>query len=250
MLKRTLVFSNPGYLSTKQEQLVFKPVEGEEHTFPIEDLGFVILEERSLTCSTTLLSKLSESGCAVVICNQSFMPQSMLLSFEGNHLQTEIYGKQIQASIPLKKNLWKQTVEAKIQNQAALLEKIGREPAPIKNLKQNVKSGDPDNKEAQAARLYWPRLFNDKDFRRDPEGPFPNNALNYGYAILRSAVARALVGSGLLLTIGIHHHNRYNPFCLADDIMEPFRPYVDEIVYNMYIENNKIEDLNKISKKK
>jgi CRISPR-associated protein Cas1 len=160
----------------------------------------------------------------------------MLLPLDSNHIQTEVFAYQIAASEPLKKGLWKQTIEAKITNQALLLEKLGRSAQDIKNLARTIKSGDTENREGFAARLYWQRMFN-KEFYRDRFGPPPNHFLNYGYSILRSAVARALAGSGLLATLGIHHHNRYNSYCLADDIMEPYRPYVDELVVELFRNN-------------
>lgn len=161
------------------------------------------------------------------------MPTSMLLNLDGHHLQGELFRLQIQATEPLKKNLWKQTVEAKIKNQAAVLSYFGKNPAIVKQYASEVKSGDVDNREGAAAREYWQTLFGN-GFVRDRYGDAPNNLLNYGYILLRAAVARALTGSGLLSTLGIHHHNRYNAFCLADDIMEPYRPYIDLCVYQIW----------------
>jgi CRISPR-associated protein Cas1 len=156
----------------------------------------------------------------------------MLLPLDAHHIQSEIFRVQVDASEPLKKNLWKQTIGAKIENQARLLKKLGKNSIPLKSIAKSVKSGDPDNREGFAARLYWMEMFG-KEFIRDRYGDPPNPFLNYGYILLRSAVARALAGSGLLATLGIHHRNRYNAFCLADDVMEPYRPYVDEIVFGM-----------------
>jgi CRISPR-associated protein Cas1 len=179
-----------------------------------------------------LVEELNEYNVATVFCDSKHLPSSMLLPLDANHIQNEIFRAQIEASEPLKKNLWKQTIEVKIQNQARLLEKLGKNSIPLKALAKVVKSGDSDNREGFAARLYWIELLG-KDFIRDRYGEPPNPFLNYGYILLRSAVARSLAGSGLLATLGIHHRNRYNAFCLADDVMEPYRPYVDEIVFSL-----------------
>lgn len=237
MLKRTLYFSSPYYLSLKNRQLVASPKDGETViTVPVEDIGFVVLENMQCSVSLPLIEALVCNNVAIVFCDSSHMPQSMLLCLESNSVQTEIFRNQIDASLPLKKNLWKQTIEAKIKNQASLLRKIDKQSENIRKLAIGVKSGDADNCEATASRLYWSRLFKN-GFIRDRYGEYPNNLLNYGYIILRAAVARALLGSGLLPTLGIYHRNRYNAYCLADDIMEPYRPYVDYWVYNMFKHN-------------
>ena len=236
MLKRTIYFSKPARLSLKDQQLLYKPAEGDTKTLPIEDLGFVVLEDQQISVSLPLLNALNDNNVAVIICNDKHMPSAMLLNLDGNSVQTELFGNQINASEPLKKNVWKQTIEAKIRNQAALLEKIGNKSGDVLSLSGNVKSGDSTNLEGTAARLYWPRLFG-PDFIRDRYGSPPNMLLNYGYIVLRAAVARALTGSGLLPTLGIFHHNKYNSFCLADDIMEPYRPFVDNYVHRIYNED-------------
>lgn len=235
MLKRTLFFSTPMNLSLKDRQLVFfvKEVPDEKRTVPIEDIGFVILEHPMINVTLPLLNALSENNVAVIFCNEQRFPASMLLNLNSNSTQQESFRAQAEASGPLKKNLWKQTVEAKIRNQAALLRKLGLDGDVLKPLYMNVKSGDADNREGVAARLYWNMLFG-KNFVREREGSPPNNLLNYGYTIIRAAVARSLMGSGLLPAFGIFHRNRYNAFPLADDIMEPFRPFVDEIVHKLY----------------
>lgn len=233
MLKRTLFFANPAYISTRQEQLVVKPFQAEERTVPIEDIGFVVLEHPQITLTMPALQKLNSNNVAVVLCNDKHHPDAMLLNLDGHHLQGELFGQQISASVPLKKQLWKQTVEAKIRNQAALLKKLDMPVGNLMALAAGVKSNDSTNREGAAAREYWKRLMG-LGFIRDRYGDPPNPMLNYGYTILRAAVARALVGSGLLPTLGIHHHNRYNSYCLADDIMEPYRPYVDEVVYQLW----------------
>ena len=233
MLKRTLFISNPYHLSLKNSQLVVSEKAGlPVKTAPVEDIGFVVLDNPQISFTMKLVEELNENNVAVVFCDSKHLPSSMLLPLDANHIQNELFRAQISTSEPLKKNLWKQTVEAKIKNQARLLEKLGKNGNQLKTLAKTVKSDDSDNREGFAARIYWNALFG-KKFIRDRYGNPPNMYLNYGYIILRSAVARALSGSGLLATLGIHHRNRYNAFCLADDIMEPYRPWVDEIVVNI-----------------
>jgi CRISPR-associated protein Cas1 len=234
MLKRTLFFSNPCRLSVKDKQInVLLTETGETKTAVIEDLGFVVLEHQQISISLPLLDELVKNNVAVVFCDSTYKPASMLLNLNGHHLQQELFSQQIKAGASLKKNLWKQTVVAKINNQAGLLKKLGKKSNHVAWFAKNVKSGDVDNREGSAARAYWPLLFG-AWFTRERYGEPPNNMLNYAYAVLRAAVARALTGSGLLVTLGIHHHNRYNAFCLADDIMEPYRPFVDAIVHGLY----------------
>jgi CRISPR-associated protein Cas1 len=212
-------------LTTKLEQIVIQ-TQAREMTIPIEDVGFVVVESQEAYLSIPLLTKLSENNVAVVFCNEKHMPTSMLLNLEGHHLQQELFRNQIKASEPLKKQLWQQIIKEKIKNQATLLRHLGSEKTPLDYYASKVLSGDTDNREAVAAAYYWKHLF-DFDFKRERFGAFPNLFLNYGYIVLRAAVARALSGSGLLNTLGIHHRNKYNAFCLADDIMEPYRPLVD-----------------------
>jgi CRISPR-associated protein Cas1 len=234
MLKRTLYFTKPSYLSVKNKQLVVELKEDSSvKTVPVEDIGFMVIEDMQISLSTPLIEELMNYNVAVIFCDSKHHPQSMLLNFEGNHQQTEVYRQQVAASEPLKKNLWKQTVEAKIENQAKALIKLGIDADPLPHLANQVKSGDSDNREGMAARIYWKKLFGD-EFNRERYGDWPNALLNYGYIILRAATARALTGSGLLPSFGIFHKNRFNAFCLADDIMEPYRPFVDLLVYDLY----------------
>lgn len=265
MIKKTLCFSNPAYLSLKDEQLVIKfpEIETSESvsnlikresvvTRPIEDIGVVILENSRITITSRLLSALLQNNCAVITCDDKNMPIGMQLLLDSNKTQSEIFRNQIGASLPLKKQLWQQTIQCKIHNQFMCL-KICREVSAktLQRLENSVRSGDPNNIEGQAAAFYWKNMFGDMPgFIRDREGPYPNNLLNYGYTILRAVVARSLVSSGLLPTLGIHHHNRYNAYCLADDIMEPYRPYVDWLVYQIVIENEKVVALTKEIKAK
>ena len=207
-----------------------------ETTKPIEDIGVVVLDNRRITITQGLLEALLENNCAVITCDNHSLPVGLMLPLYGNSTQNERFRYQLDTSQPLRKQLWQQTIKAKIENQAAVLSACSG--IPIKNMKRwadDVRSGDPDNVEGHAAAYYWRYFFNNitglENFTRSREGMAPNNILNYGYAILRAVVARALVTSGLLPTLGIHHHNRYNAYCLADDIMEPYRPYVDELVF-------------------
>lgn len=240
MIKKTLFFGNPAYLSVKNSQLVVKRIDSDTQqeavrTVPIEDIGVVVLEDRQITITNVALDALLQNNCAVITCDERHMPAGMFLPLEGNTTQSERFANQIEASLPLKKQLWQQTVQAKIRNQASVLKRLsGLEIGCMLAWANNVKSGDSDNLEGRAAAYYWKNVFPSlPGFTRDREGEMPNNLLNYGYAIVRAVVARALVVSGLLPTLGIHHHNRYNAYCLADDIMEPYRPYVDEMVINI-----------------
>lgn len=235
MVKRTLSFSRPCILSLKNCQMVIKMKDDPDfiRTVPIEDIGFVLLENQQISITMPLLNALADNNAAVVVCTDKMMPNAMLLNLDSNSVQGERYRDQINASEPLKKNLWKQTVEAKIRNQAALLDKLDKDGDLLKPYWQNVKSGDADNREGVAAKIYWDALFGN-DFMRYRTGGSPNEMLNYGYTVLRAAVARSLMGSGLFPAFGIYHRNRYNAFPLADDIMEPYRPFVDEIVFDLY----------------
>ncbi len=247
MLKRALFFSNPVCLNLKDKQLVIhtKEMPDMKRTIPIEDIGYIVLEHQQTAITLPLLNALADNNVAVIICGENRFPNTMLMQLNSNTTQGERYRAQVEASEPLKKGLWRQVIEAKIRNQAALLNKLEKDGDILRPYYQNVKSGDSDNREGIAAKLYWTNLFG-SDFVRHREGKAPNNLLNYGYTLLRAAVARALMGSGLLPAFGIFHRNRYNAFPLADDIMEPYRPYVDEIVFMMY--TNGVTELNKESK--
>ena len=244
MIKRTLYFGNPAYLSLRQGQLVLRLPEVSkntslpesfkreaERTIPVEDIGVVVLDHSQITITQGLLEALLENNCAVITCDKNRLPVGLMLPLCGNTTQNERFRHQLAASQPLKKQLWQQTIQQKIANQAAVLESRGAVAKNMRAWAGEVRSGDADNMEARAAAYYWSALFPEVDcFRGDREGSPPNNLLNYGYAIVRAMVARSLVISGLLPTWGIHHHNRYNAYCLADDVMEPYRPYVDRLV--------------------
>lgn len=229
MIKRTLFFENPAYLSTQLEQLVvnFPEEDKPSRQIPIEDIGVVILDNPQITLSQQLLNRLLSNNAAVVCCDHKHMPRGLWLNLEGHTLQSARHKSQIEASLPLKKQLWQQTVRSKIENQAAVLRNRNIEEKNMRYWASEVKSGDTENHEGRAAAYYWKNVFGNPDFIRDRSGLPPNQLLNYGYAILRACVARALVGSGLFPSYGIHHRNQYNAYCLADDIMEPYRPYVD-----------------------
>ncbi len=263
MIKKTLYFGNPAYLSLQNEQLVIKLPEVEkndslpdtfkqEHqkTIPIEDIGVMLIDHKQITLTHGVLEKLLDYNCAVITCDSHRMPYGLLLPLSGNTLQSERFQHQIEASLPLKKQLWQQTIAAKIENQATVLKELHHcETGNMYQWAAKVRSGDPENLEARAAAYYWSRLFPDiPNFTRKREGEWPNALLNYGYAILRAVIARSLVGTGLLPTLGIHHHNRYNAYCLADDIMEPYRPFVDRSVFKL-AENSKEVELTKALKR-
>lgn len=258
MIKRTLCFSNPAYLSMRNDQMVIKLPEVEKndnlpdsfkdsvtHTIPIEDIGVVVLDNKQITVTQGLLEALLDNNCAVITCDKSHLPVGLMLPLSGNTIQNERFRHQLDASLPLKKQLWQQTIQQKIHNQASVLQTYRNiATTNMSKWENDVRSGDPDNLEGRAAVFYWKNLFpNVEDFTREREGIAPNNMLNYGYAILRAVIARSLVSSGLLPTLGIHHHNRYNAYCLADDIMEPYRPYVDELVVRYTDENGYPEEL-------
>lgn len=266
MIKRTLYFGNPSYLSLKSKQMVIKkppvndlpPLDFDDpkeftdtiKTIPIEDIGLVILDCPQITVTSALLSALLDNNCALVTCDQRHLPIGLLLTLYGNNVQTERHHLQIEASLPLKKQLWQQTIQAKIKNQASVLKSIpGVEIGNMMAWAQSVKSGDSDNHEGRAAAYYWKSIFVDNPkFTRDDDD-IANAMLNYGYAIIRALVARALAGAGLIPTIGIHHHNRYDAYCLADDMMEPYRPYVDQIVLNAVNNERLPKELDTMTKK-
>lgn len=265
MIKRTLYFGNPAYLSLKKEQLVIQLPEVVNNetlpdsfkasamkTIPIEDIGVVVLDNRQITITHGVIEKLLANNVALITCDSSRMPVGLMLPLSGNTTQTERFKHQLDASIPLKKQLWQQTVQAKIQNQAHLLHSATGEI--VKNMMvwaSDVRSGDPDNYEARAAVYYWANIFPQLPrFSRGREGIPPNNLLNYGYAILRAVVARSLVSSGLLPTLGVHHRNKYNAYCLADDIMEPYRPFVDKVVIEIMESGENYQELSKEIKMK
>lgn len=260
MIKRTLYFGNPAYLSLRNAQLLIKLPEVEcndtvpdsfkhsaEHTIPIEDIGVVVLDNKRITITQGLLERLLENNCAVITCDSTHMPAGLLLPLNGHTIQSERFRAQVDSSKPLRKQLWQQTVQAKIANQAAMLQRLvpGIEVGNMLAWVTQVHSNDSTNLEGRAAAYYWKCLFPEiNKFVRGRESDAPNHWLNYGYAILRGVVARSLVASGLMPTLGIHHHNKYNAYCLADDIMEPYRPFVDQQVKEMITTHGITDALN------
>lgn len=260
MIKKTLYFGNPAYLSLRNAQLVIQLPEVQkndtvsedfkkqnERTIPIEDIGVVVLDNKRITITTGAMDALLDNNSAIITCSSNGMPAGLMLPLACNTLQSERFRDQIDASLPLRKQLWQQTVKQKITNQEDVLRCYTLSETNCMRVWANdVRSGDPENMEARAAAYYWKNIFPEHpNFVRGRDGEPPNNMLNYGYAILRAIIARALVGSGLLPTLGIHHHNRYNAYCLADDIMEPYRPYVDELVIQIM---NEVDDYSELDR--
>lgn len=241
MIKRTLFFSNAVCLTLKNKQLLILNKETqEESSIPIEDIGFVVIENNQTYISIPVINELAANNSAVIFCNDKHLPFSMNLPLDCNSIQNQLFKIQIEASLPIKKKCWKQVIEQKIKNQAKVLERNKINSKELVLFSQNVKSGDSTNKEAIAAKTYWDLLIG-PEWIRSRFGEYPNNFLNYGYTILRAAMARALIGSGLLPTLGIHHHNKYDAYALADDMMEPFRPFIDDEVIE-YIKQNPTEN--------
>lgn len=264
MVKKTLYFGNPAYLSLRNRQLVMRLPQVEkndtisesfkketERTFPIEDLGVVILDDKRITITQGLLDCLTENNCALITCDSTHHPAGLMLPMVGNTLLSERTRYQLNSPKPLRKQLWQQTVRAKISNQAANLELFTEtDHTNMLDWVKQVRSDDADNLEARAAAYYWRNMFPEiPDFSRNRDGLPPNNLLNYGYAILRATVARSIVATGLLPCLGIHHHNRYNAYCLADDMMEPYRPLVDRVVKRMISTHDNIDVLNQEMKR-
>lgn len=232
MIKRTIYFGNPAYLSIKLNQLIINiPNNEEKRTIPIEDIGIVLFDNPQITITQSVMTELLENNVAIITCNSSHHPIGLQLCLDSNTIQSERFKYQINASDVLRKNLWQQTIQYKIYNQAMVLKEIGVENRNMLLWSRSVTSGDSKNHEARAAAYYWENLLlAHENFRRERFGEYPNNFFNYTYAILRAVTARSLVASGLLPTLGIFHKNRYNAYCLADDIMEPYRPFADRLV--------------------
>jgi CRISP-associated protein Cas1 len=244
MLKKSILIENKTSITVKNLQLVIRS-EIRESAIPIEDIGFLVLDHQEIYLSLPAMNLLIENNTSVIICGKNHLPNGMFLNLNSHHIQQEIFKNQIDASIPLKKQLWQQTIIEKITNQGLLLENITSKSNSFQFLASKVLSGDTSNMEGVAAQQYWKSFFDiyDINFKRERFGDYPNSFLNYGYAILRAATARALSGSGLLNTLGIHHKSKYNAFALADDIMEPFRPLIDEKVFEI-MQNHQEQELN------
>lgn len=236
MLKRTILIENKSSVTMKNQQLVLK-TELRESSIPIEDIGFLVLDHAEIFLSIPAINCLIENNSSIIICGANHLPNGLLMNLNSHHIQQEIFKNQILASMPLKKQLWQQTIIEKVRNQGILLEKITKKKNNFEFIASKVLSGDSTNMEGVAAQYYWKYFpcpsLEQEGLKRERYGNYPNNFLNYGYAILRAATARALSGSGLLNTLGIHHKSKYNAFALADDIMEPFRPVIDEKVHEI-----------------
>ena len=251
MIKRTLFFENPYYLHCAHKQLIIEvpQVKDVKKSIPIEDIGMIILDHPQITLSHALIMLLMDNNVAIYSCNDVHLPLGLMLPMYAHHASTAKMYAQLESTLPLRKNMWQQTITAKIKNQAAMLSAQGTDAKNMNYWADAVKSGDPDNYEARAAAYYWSKLFPSvENFKRERYGAAPNGLLNYGYAILRGIVARSLVGSGLLTALGIHHRNKYNPYCLADDIMEPYRPYVDKMVCDIIAKGKMGKDLSQDNK--
>jgi CRISP-associated protein Cas1 len=232
MIKRTVEISTRGcFVHAEHCQIVIEKDGEKLGSVPIEDLGVLIIDS-DITITSSLISQLAEANVALIFTNEKHLPASLTIPFVANTLQSKILSHQIAVSVPNKKRLWASVVSAKILNQSDNLTACEKDGTGLREISKNVPSGDPKNLEAFAARIYWRKLFGDH-FRRNRENPDANMLLNYGYAIVRASVARAIVGTGLHPSFGIHHKNQYNPFPLADDLMEPIRPFVDRKVYSI-----------------
>jgi CRISPR-associated protein Cas1 len=231
MIKKTILLENKATVTVKNGQLNIK-TEARESMIPAEDIGFLLIDHPEIYLSIPVFNLLIDHNAAIIICGKNHLPNGLFMNLNSHHIQQEIFKEQIEASLPLKKQLWQQTIVEKITNQGLLLAQSTQQKNHFTYLASKVQSGDSSNMEGVAAHAYWKAFFDESvtKFKRERHGDYPNNFLNYGYAVLRAATARALSASGLLNTLGIHHKSKYNAFALADDIMEPFRPLVDEKV--------------------
>lgn len=222
--------AEPVRLNVSLDRLSIEREAKEPLTIPFDEVGVLVAAHRQVALTQAVLSRLMTHGGVYVACDEKSMPIGMMMPLTGHHLQAERFQQQAEVSLPTKKRLWQQLIEAKVKAQAGLLRDLYRDDAGLLALSEKVRSGDPDNIEGLASRRYWPVLFGDPSFHRDRDAGDQNRLLNYGYAVLRATIARAICASGLHPSLGLHHHNRYDAFCLADDVMEPFRPLVDRVV--------------------
>jgi CRISP-associated protein Cas1 len=249
MIKRIVeISSTRTRLSVKYGQLIIKDDGEQISSIPCEDIGVLLVDHQGTCYTHSVFTELLRCGAAVVLCAANHHPAGMLLPIESNSVQTERFRRQIEVKQPVKKKLWKQIVQAKIKHQARLAGKDSDVYKPLMALRERVRSGDPDNIEAQASKKFWSVYLQDVAFHRNIDGPPPNNMLNYGYMVMRAAVARALCSAGLLPCLGIHHRNRYNAFCLADDLVEPFRGFVEAKVRAVFFAGGPMDDLNQPTK--
>ena len=257
MIKRIIEISQAKtYLSVKYGQLIIRQDGEQVSSIPCEDIGVLLVDHQGVTYTHSVFTELLQCGAAVVLCGGDHHPTGMLLPIESNSVQTERFRQQIEAKEPVKKRLWKQIVKAKIKHQAKVVGKDSDVYRTLMALRDRVRSGDPDNIEAQASRKFWPVYLQDVvstssaqvQFRRNIDGAPPNNMLNYGYMVMRASVARALCSAGLLPSLGVHHRNRYNAFCLADDLLEPFRGFVESKVRDIYLDIGPVDELEQSTK--
>lgn len=246
MITRSIYIGNPAYLKLKDEQLyIMEPETGQmKGKVPVEDLGLLMLDHWQITVSHQLIQKMMGNNVVVISCDAHHLPHGIMLPLHGHTEFSDRIKDQMEASEPLKKQLWKQTIECKIDNQKEVLRRLGNYYEPMIDYRNNVKSGDLTNMEGIAAQHYWKYLIS-LDFLRQRFGDSPNQFFNFGYSVLRSIVARAIVETGLLPVLGIFHKNKYNPYCLADDMMEPYRPFVDWLVIDWLTRNPETEELTK-----
>ena len=244
MIRKTIEFATRGTrLSVANRQLVIERPDMPKASLPIEDLGVVIVDDSQASYTQAVFIELLAAGATVMVSGKDHLPAGLMLPLDAHHVQTERHLAQVQATEPVRKRIWQALIVAKIAQQGAVLEHFTPDHGGLIPLSRRVRSGDPDNLEAQAAQRYWPRLFG-KDFRRDRGAEGINAALNYGYAVVRAAAARAVVAAGLIPSLGVFHSNRGNPFCLVDDMFEPYRPYVDWRVKTWVLEQgNPVPDL-------
>jgi CRISPR-associated protein Cas1 len=243
MLRKTIEIATPGTrLSVAHRQLVIERPEAETASVPIEDVGVLIVDDRRATYTHSVFVELLAAGATVMVTGPDHLPAGMMLPLDAHHVQTERHRAQVEASEPARKQIWRALICAKLTQQGLTLDCFGIAPNGLAEMAKRVRSGDPDNLEAQGAQRYWPLLFG-KDFRRERSAEGINALLNYGYAVVRAAAARAVVASGLIPSLGVFHKNRSNPFCLADDLLEPYRPFVDWRVKRMTIESETVPPL-------
>jgi len=250
MIERIIDLSEePARLRVRNKLLVIERDSTGETTIPLVDIAALVVSHPCVTFTHAVLSRLAEAGGAFVVCNGSHLPIGMLLPLESHFVQTERFALQASVSLPTRKRLWKQIVKSKVRAQANLLLRLRDEDYGLLSLARRVRSGDPENIESQASRRYWQALFADEGFRRSDDEDHRNAHLNYGYAVLRAVVARAICAAGLHPSLGLHHHNRYDTFCLADDLMEPLRPVVDGVVARRVREREELSSLDATGKK-
>ncbi|MEO0280786.1 MAG: type II CRISPR-associated endonuclease Cas1 [candidate division WOR-3 bacterium] len=237
MIEKIIEISEgPVKLSSEYEQLILTKNGTEILKTPLNEIAVLLISTPLASISTNVISLITKNKGMIITCDHFYLPVGVFLPYELNYIQYERIQKQINASLPLKKQLWKQIISEKINSQASVLKKLKGSDFGLYYISEKVQSGDSTNLEAYSSKIYWKELFGEK-FKRDKDLPGVNSILNYGYTILRAMTARAVCCSGLNPTLGIFHHNKYNSFCLADDLMEPYRPIVDELTYRLIIQS-------------